>query len=314
MGRILITGSNGQLGQCLYSEYLRQNYVAELSNIIDEKGRYGLKNTYMFLGHNELDITDEKSIKEALEGFKPDIVINCAAYTNSNKAEEPSEWKKVYSVNMDGVSNLAKCCDHCGVFLIHISTDYVFDGKKRTPYTEDDKPNPLNTYGKSKLLGEMAISDVMHQKNYLIFRTSWLYSEYGNNFLTKMIKKIDGNENTQVVCDTIGSPTYAMDLAKFLIEICENRLYEGKSGIYNFSNLGSTTWYDLAKRIEMYRNGRDTHLISPCLCDTYETKAEKPCYSVLSIEKTLRDFSEIIIPNWDESLRVCIEKILIDKK
>lgn len=293
--KVAIIGGNGQLGQCISKDL----YNRAKENMVN--------NEYVFLGHNDIDISWKDSVKEVLSGIKPDIIINCAAYTNVDKAEQADESDIAKEVNMDGPIYLARYCEKNNVFLIHISTDFVFNGAKHQPYKEYDVPIPLSVYGTTKYLGENGIRGTM-SSNYLIFRTSWLYSEFGNNFVKKMADRIDNGTFTQVVCDQIGSPTYAMDLAHFLVEICEFKLYEGKMGIYHFANGGYTTWYDLAKRIEIYRKGKDDGIINPWFSFQYGTMAERPIYSVLDNTKVQEDFG-YHIPYWSDSLEKCVDNI-----
>lgn len=295
---ILVTGGDGQLATCI--KQVTQN---------------NKKHKYIFMSKNELDITNIDEIENIFEQYNFDLIINCAAYTNVDKA--PEELDKVYSINEIGPLNLTVCARHYGAKIIHISTDFVFDGEKNTPYREIDKTNPLSVYGGSKLAGEEAI---MKFDNAMVIRTSWLYSEYGNNFFKKMISLILENNKTYVVNDQVGTPTYAMDLANFLCYFIENYYDRFENKIFHFSNEGCCSWYDFAKAIEFYllRNSKDlliNNLINPISSYEYQAMSKKmlelrPSYSVLSkteIKKTYK----WPINHWLQSLYNCIDRYLL---
>lgn len=284
--RILITGANGQLGQCFINEVMRQE----------------VKNDYYFTDVLDLDITEKKSIENYVAEKGIDIIVNCAAYTNVEKAEEVSEKDKVYNINCKGVQNLAEVCSDRELFLMQISTDFVFNGDKNTPYDENDACAPINMYGWSKYFGE---NETFWCENHMIIRTAWLYSEYGNNFFKTMLKRINEHTDTTVVSDQIGTPTYARDLARFIIFILEkDNIYEHK-GIYHFTNQGCASWYDFAASIEKFTTSKIEY-IKPCLTKDYKTMAERPKYSVLGKERLNEfDFKQ---RHWMEALCECIDK------
>lgn len=284
---VLITGGNSQLAQCI-KRLVNDGHVSD---------------NYIFVGHDEVDITTS-SVKDALDKYNPEVVVNCAAYTNAEKAEEDSECN---AINFGGTANLAINCSERNIKLIHISTDYVFDGEKNTPYTTEDKPNPLNKYGFSKWLGEAIVTE----RGGIVIRTSWLYSEYGKNFFKTMYEHIRRHELTKVVSDQVGTPTYAHDLAWAIANIIEYRKYEEKSGIYQFSNEGVASWYDFAFAIEvLFKKGK---IIAPptivsCATDDYPHKATRPKYSVMDKSKFYKDFGESAKRHWIDALIECFNK------
>ncbi len=273
---ILVTGANGQLG-------------TEIRVINHKKGRY------FFTDIDELDITNKGAIIEFVKENHIQIIINCAAYTQVDKAE--NEMDKADLINHKAVKNLAEVCTLYNIFLIHISTDYVFDGQKNLPYKEIDTTNPLSVYGKTKLAGEKAVKNICNA--YLIIRTSWLYSVYGNNFV-KTIQRLSAEKNElKVVFDQVGTPTNAADLADFIVFMIHEELYQNKQDIYHFSNEGVCSWYDFAKEIVDF-SGNEC-LVNPCYSDEYPTKATRPVYAVLDKTKLKKDFG-YNIPYWRESL------------
>ncbi|MBO7048750.1 MAG: dTDP-4-dehydrorhamnose reductase [Spirochaetia bacterium] len=282
---ILITGANGQLGN-------------EIHNLEKDS-----KNNYFFTSRENLDITDKGRIQKYISDNRIEIIINCAAYTAVEKAEE--EFKRADLVNHIAVKNLAEVSKENSVFLIHISTDYVFGGVGNLPYKEDDIANPLGIYGKTKFAGEQAIKDIGCKA--LIIRTAWLYSSFGNNFVKTMIRLISEKESIKVVYDQIGSPTYAGDLAKIIIDIVETRKYIDNEGIYHFTNEGVISWYDFAVEIANQVNNIKCRIL-PCRSDEFPTKVKRPAYSVLDKAKIKETFN-IDIPYWKESLTKCIKKI-----
>ncbi|PKV48769.1 dTDP-4-dehydrorhamnose reductase [Aquimarina sp. MAR_2010_214] len=273
---ILITGSSGQLGQCI--EKIKKNYP-------------GLQ--LHFASSKELDITKKEEIQRFFEGKSFNFVVNCAAYTNVEQAEKAPE--KAFLVNATGVLNIAQVCKEYDTTFIHISTDYVFDGSKETPYLEEDIPNPINEYGKSKLSGEQYIQEILEK--YFIIRTSWLYSEFGHNFFKTIVKKSETETELMITTFETGTPTNANDLAKFILDLIVNN--NQKHGIYNFSNLGEATWYDFAKEI-LRISGKLEYIILK-KTDNYATFAERPKYSVLMKQKLENTF-DLSILTWEESL------------
>lgn len=281
---ILITGANGQLG-------------SEFNQI---KGEYeGFD--FFFTGSIELDICNLKAVENFVAKNNIDIIVNCAAYTNVDKAESEENLSK--KVNAEGVWNLVKAINKVGGKIIQISTDYVFNGNQFLPYSEIDKTSPIGIYGKSKYQGEKAIlnSDV----NGIVIRTSWLYSSFGNNFVKTMLRLGNEKEEIGVIFDQIGSPTYAKDLAKVCLEILnENKILNTKGKVYHFSNEGVASWYDFAESI-MEFGGRKCK-IKPIETTEYPTPAKRPFFTVLNKKKIKTDFN-IEIPYWRVSLKKCVE-------
>lgn len=285
MIRCLVTGANGQLG----SEMRRLSEIAA--------------NEYLFTDIDELDITSKEATKEYILEHRPNVIVNCAAYTKVDAAED--DTAVAYSVNASAAENLALAAKEVGATLIHISTDYVFDGESNTPYTEECLPCPKSVYGKSKLDGEKKVEE--SGCNYLIIRTSWLYSEYGSNFLKTIIRLGAQNPSIKVVFDQVGTPTYAGDLAMAIFSIIETQQLDGKSGTYHFSNEGVCSWYDFA--VEIIRAvGIAECRVLPCHSNEFPTRAQRPKYSVLDKSK-IKEVFGIDIPHWRESLNYCIERL-----
>lgn len=285
MLNILITGANGQLG----------NELRVLGA--------GSANNYIYTDVAELDITDAGAVGTFVASHNTDIIVNCAAYTNVERAEE--DEATAYAINCTAVANLAAAAAAQGAVLIHISTDYVFGGKGNTPYCEDAATAPLGVYGRTKLAGERAA--MQSGCHCLIFRTAWLYSEYGHNFLKTMLKLTAERPELKVVCDQTGTPTYAADLARAVFDIIENGKYSGNDGIYHFTNEGVCSWYDFAYEIAAAA-GNSACKISPCRSDEYPSKVERPAYSVLDKSKYKRTFGAPI-PHWREAMKECIRRI-----
>jgi dTDP-4-dehydrorhamnose reductase len=273
--KILITGAGGQLGKCF------RKAAASYP---------GLDITYTT--SEDLDLSQFAVVAAYLRREKFDIVINCAAYTNVEQAEKEQEM--AYFINGESVKNLANECEDNGCTLFHISTDYVFNGEKNSPYTEEDATDPINVYGASKLLGEEYIKQ--HSSRYLIFRTSWLYSDIGKNFFNTIKAKAEAGESLNITTSQKGTPTNAYDLAAFILNIIANKKIV--FGLYHYSNLGEATWYDFAKEILKLMNS-DTVLNEN---NDFKTLATRPAYSVLSKEKTQKTFEIPILP-WKESLQ-----------
>ncbi len=278
MANILVTGANGQLG----SELKKRSFSA-----LDE---------VYFTDVADLDITDYNAVERFLKDNEIDTIINCAAYTSVEGAEDESE--QATRINAEAVNNLAKAAWKEDCLLIHISTDYVFDGKSTTPYTEKDKPCPGNVYGKTKLAGEQLIlkSGCFH----IIIRTSWLYSGFGHNFVKTMLRLADERPEIQVVSDQFGTPTYAADLAGFLVDLMANEERIEYQGIYHYSNEGECSWCDFAKEI-MRLTGKKCKVV-PVSTAEYPVKALRPAYSVLDKTKIKNTFG-ITIPEWKEALK-----------
>ena len=280
---VLVTGANGQLGQAIQS-------ISDKHPNIDFK----------FCTSSDLDITSKENCELVFTKFKPNYCINAAAYTAVDKAESESE--KAHLINVIGAKNLAEVCKELSTILLHVSTDFVFDGTKTTPYLETDIPNPTGVYGQTKLDGEKAIQETFD--NYFIIRTSWVYSQFGNNFMKTMLRLASERDSLTVVSDQIGTPTNAVDLAEVLIKIissCHSELVsESHYGIYNYSNEGQCSWYDFAKKIFEVNNISIN--LQPIPTSAYPTPAKRPAYSVLDKSKIKETFA-IEIKNWEESLK-----------
>lgn len=274
---VLVTGANGQLGQSL--QYISSQYP----NL-----------EFHFYASSELDITNEFNIKEVFSLIKPNFCINAAAYTAVDKAE--AETEKATLVNVTGAKKLAKVCNEFATTLIHVSTDFVFDGLKDSPYTEEDATNPQGVYGKTKREGEIEI--IKNLKHYFIVRTSWLYSSFGNNFMKTMLKLSKERDKLNVVNDQIGTPTHAVDLAQALAKI----VLSGSQnyGIYHYSNEGSASWYGFAK--EIFNINNTIIDLNPIPTSEFPTPAMRPKYSVLDKSKIKAEF-DISINGWDHSLK-----------
>ena len=286
--RILVTGSNGQLG-------------SEMVALQAQEAHYQWFN----FDRDELDITDKNAVEQFVVNNKIDGIINCAAYTNVDKAEE--DVALCYKVNRDAPQYLAQAIEKVGGFIIHISTDYVFDGTNNIPYTEQDKPNPVTIYGKSKIEGEQYVCESC--KQHVIIRTAWVYSSYGKNFVKTMIKLGEEKPSLGVIFDQIGSPTYARDLAKAIITIVNQGI---KPGIYNFSNEGVISWYDFTKHIHQLANITSCK-VAPIHTADYPTLAQRPHFSVLDKTK-IKNTYNIEIPYWRDSLEECIQLLEQQKK
>jgi dTDP-4-dehydrorhamnose reductase len=276
---IIITGSNGQLAQCF------KNLNMGLT---------------LFLSREECDITNLQNLKQIIQKYKPEFVINCAAYTAVDLAEKDNE--QAYYINKLGPKNLATLSKDFNYKLIHISTDYVFDGKKNTPYEESDLAEPQNFYGKSKLSGELEI--MQHTPSYYIIRSSWLYSEFNNNFVKNIYKLLQMKESLNVVNDQIGGPTYAHDLAMAIQAIILSPTHH--FGIYHYSNQGICSRFDLAVTIKNYFNLKCQ--VNPIYSHEYPLLAKRPAYSALSTNKIQNTFG-IKIPHFHESLYKCLNNL-----
>ncbi len=286
---ILVTGSNGQLGRSFQS----------ISSLYPDY-------QFSFTNRNEIDLSDPASIKQYFHNNHYDLIINCAAYTAVDKAEEEQELAD--SINHKAVKQLAEIAKAHQSLLIHISTDYVFDGTSYKPYIETAPINPQNIYGSSKLKGEQAIQAIM--PNAIIIRTSWVYSEFGNNFVKTMLKLGTEREQLNVIFDQIGSPTYAKDLAHCILQIVNfynKKAFSNNTNevpIYHFSNEGICSWYDFAKAI--FEQSNTTCSVYPLETKEYPTPAKRPHYSVLNKTKIKQNFN-LTIPYWKDSLHSCIK-------
>ena len=283
---ILVTGANGQLGR----EMQRLSAVSP--------------NNYTFTDVAELDVTDAGAVRQAVAQTRAEVIVNCAAYTNVERAEEDEEAAD--RLNRGAAENLARAAEANGATLIHVSTDYVFDGTAHLPYTEDAPTAPLGVYGRTKLAGERAVAE--SGCKYLTFRTAWLYSEYGNNSLKTMLRLTAEKERLNVVFDQAGTPTYAGDLAMTIFSIVEGGYFAGNEGLYHFSNEGVASWYDFAAEIAAAA-GHDKCRIRPCRTAEFPTKAARPAYSVLDKSKIKETFG-LEIPHWRESMLYCLKNML----
>tara|TARA_R110002096_G_C14658100_1_gene727272 strand:- start:8753 stop:9610 length:858 start_codon:yes stop_codon:yes gene_type:complete len=284
MTTILITGGTGQLASC----------------IKDVEKQYDDLNV-IYTDYLELDICDLNQIQIFFKS-NPQInyCINCAAYTAVDKAE--AEAEKTFEINATGAKNLAQVCNEHGAILIHVSTDFVFDGEKNKPYTETDLANPISVYGASKLQGEVEIQQAL--KEHFIIRTSWLYSEHGNNFMKTMLRLAETRDEISVVNDQIGTPTYAGDLANVILKIISSN--DKNFGLFHYSNEGVASWYDFAKAI--FEESSITIEVNPINTEAYPTPAKRPVFSVLDKTK-IKKFLQTKIPYWRDSLIKNLEKL-----
>jgi dTDP-4-dehydrorhamnose reductase len=280
---ILITGCNGQLGNEI--QLLQAQYA---------------QHTWLNTDVNELDITDKAAIERFVEANEIDGIVNCAAYTAVDKAESDPQLAR--KLNADAPAFLAEAVAKRGGWMVQVSTDYVFNGTKHTPYVETDEPCPNSIYGQTKLEGEQAVSKLC--TNAMIIRTAWLYSEFGNNFVKTMIRLGREREQLGVIFDQVGTPTYARDLATAIMTAIDKGI---KPGVYHFSNEGVTSWYDFTKSIHRLA-GINTCQVSPLHTAEYPTPACRPAYSVLDKTK-IKAAYDIEIPHWEESLAKCIAKL-----
>ena len=280
---ILITGANGQVGREF--QQLQNNFPSY---------------TFLFVTKAELSIIDENAVVAFFKKNKIAVCINCAAYTAVDKAEQERELAT--ATNAIAVGYLAKACKANNVLFIHISTDYVFDGTATTPYQTNDKTNPVNFYGSTKLAGE--INAVKENEDSLLIRTAWVYSSFGNNFVKTMMRLMNERVSIGVVNDQWGAPTYAADLAEAIMKIIATE--NPAAGIYHYTNAGNITWFDFAK--EIAETIQTKCIVNPIITTQFPTPAARPSYSVLDTKKIENTF-QIQIPEWKESLHKCIKSI-----
>lgn len=281
MATIIVTGSKGQLGQ-------------ELQRLAPAFPSY----TFHFFDREEMDIADSEQVLRTFASLKPAFCINCAAYTAVDKAE--SEQDTAYAINAEGTKNLAVASKEQGARFLHISTDYVFNGRGEEPYKEEDPTDPVNLYGASKLKGEQLAREV--NPDSVVIRTSWVYSSFGNNFVKTMLRLMQSRTEISVVADQVGSPTYAADLAEAIIQIVSSGKWN--SGVYHYSNEGVINWHQFASEIQRY-----THLnctVHPITTEQYPTPARRPKYSVMDKEKIQRVYGFTLVP-WRSSLYRCLD-------
>jgi dTDP-4-dehydrorhamnose reductase len=281
---VIVIGGSGQLGECLKEVVLMTEQTFD----------------FVFLSRTELDFVNERQTEAIFEEYKPVYCINCAAYTAVDHAEEDQE--NAFEINEFAVKRLAESCLKYSTTLIHMSTDFVFDGSSSIPLTETQAASPINVYGLSKLKGEEMIQLAM--KQFYVIRTSWLYSEKAGNFVKTMLKLAQSRNELTVIYDQVGTPTYAMDLAKVIITIIQNdpKLY----GLYHYSNEGVASWYDFAKAI--FEFAEIEMKVVPVASSAFVTKAKRPHYSVLDKTK-IKAALGIEIPYWRESLNQCIQNL-----
>lgn len=284
MANILVTGANGQLG----SELRKIGFT-----VLDE---------VFFTDVAELDITDYKAVSEFVKKNEIDTIINCAAYTAVDRAEDEPELAA--RINTEAVANLAKVAAKEDCLLIHVSTDYVFDGTAAKPYTEKSKTCPVSVYGRTKLAGEEAI--LKSGCFYIIIRTAWLYSAFGNNFVKTILRLAGERPEINVVSDQLGTPTFAEDLARAIVKIMDNESRGENEGIYHYSNDGICSWYDFATEI-VKQSGLKCQ-VKPVTTAEYPTKTRRPAYSVLDKTKIKKVF-EVEVPAWQEALQRCMKEL-----
>ena len=291
MTNILVTGSGGQLGSEL--QYLVKNQLFDVTDM-----------TFFFMNKNSLDVTDHQMVREFAISNAIDIIINCAAYTAVDKAEE--NLVLADALNREAVKYLAKIALENNIGLIHISTDYVYDGTSHRPYTEEDSSNPQGIYSKTKLAGEEEIRQI-NPANTIIIRTSWVYSSFGSNFVKTMLKLCEEKDELDLISDQVGTPTYARDLAKAILHIIQHpNKSQNNVEIYHFSNEGGCSWYDFAKTI--FELSHIECKVNPIDTEEYPTPAKRPYYSLLSKSKIKKDY-QMTIPYWRDSLKECLHAI-----
>lgn len=291
---ILVTGANGMLGNAIQNvaKNSKDNYI--FTDICD--------------GYQKLDITNIEDVREAIRVNNIQCIINCAAWTNVDKAESAGEIVEI--LNAIAPENLAIAMKEVNGLLVHVSTDYVFGGDPyNTPCKEEQKGTPTGVYGLTKLHGEQKIQ--ASGAKYIIVRTAWLYGEYGHNFVKTMINLTGTKPELKVVFDQCGTPTYAVDLANAIFDIVENRKYEGNTGIYHFSNEGVCSWYDFAIKIAELANNKNCN-IQPCHSEEFPSPVKRPAYSVFDKTKIKETFG-VKVPYWVDSLKVCMVNLLNNK-
>jgi dTDP-4-dehydrorhamnose reductase len=285
--KILITGKNGQLGKSIHKRVTNNEQTDE----------------FVFVGREELDLSSTDSITSYFNHNNFDIIINCAAHTAVDKAEE--EAVLANQINHLAVAQLTQIAKTQQAKLIHISTDYVFDGESDKPYSETDVTNPINIYGKTKLAGEQALKEIM-PTDAIIIRTSWVYSEYGNNFVKTMLRLGQERDELSVVSDQIGSPTYATDLANAILDTMQNKTFKEvgqETQVYHYSNSGEISWYEFAKEIFEMADIQCSAI--PITTEQYPTPAKRPKNTLMNKDKIVETFS-VNIPDWKESLNTCM--------
>lgn len=308
---VLVTGANGQLGNemRIVTKGSKDKYI--FTDVCDEHPEsievlHKLAGIDVDTTTTKLDITNLDAIRQMVKANNVKVIVNCAAWTNVDGAEDPEKYNLVELLNAKAPENLATAMKEVGGLLVHISTDYVFGGDPyNTPCKEDQKGTPTGVYGLTKMHGEQKIQ--VTGINYLIFRTAWLYSEFGKNFVKTMLSLTATKPQLKVVFDQVGTPTYAYDLAKAIFDIIRNRKFEGNTGIYHYSNEGVCSWFDFTKMIAEYSDQKSCD-IQPCHSDEFPSPVQRPSYSVLDKSKVKEAFG-IRVPYWTESLKQCIQNI-----
>jgi dTDP-4-dehydrorhamnose reductase len=283
---ILVLGAGGQLGRCLK----KVSFDKKVTNI-------------NFPNESDGNILDNSALEALFQRVSPQYVVNCAAYTAVDKAEDEIELCR--KINKDGATNIAKLCKQYGAIMVHVSTDFVFKGSVPELMNEDSIADPVNVYGITKLEGEVEITNILQE--YFILRTSWLYSEYGNNFVKTMLKLGVDRKELSVIVDQIGTPTYAIDLAAAILEIIASR--KNEYGIYHYSNEGVTSWYDFA--VAVFALSKNPIQVMPILTSEYPTRAIRPKFTVMDKGKIKRTFN-LRVPYWRDSLELCIRNLGLD--
>jgi len=290
--KIIVLGCKGQLGRCLNDQLVNTDHEV------------------IFTSREQIDITDFEQTKNQILKISPELIINSTAYTAVDKAEE--DFEKADLINHLGVQNISEICHQLGCWLIHVSTDYVFDGNSNIPYKEDDKTNPQCVYGKTKLKGELAIqaSGCKH----IILRTSWVFSEYGNNFLKTMLRLGADRDELSIVGDQIGCPTYAQDIARSIVEIVPKLNSRKDNGIFHFCGDQSCSWYDFANVIfdqAMTSNSKIPSIVNAIATSAYPTPAKRPAFSVLDCSKFKNHFG-MHPSNWHNGIGKAISKLKLE--
>lgn len=307
----LVTGANGQLGNemRIVTKGSKDKYI--FTDVCDEHPE-SIEMLHKLAGEDvdtstiKLDITNLDTIRKMVKENDVKVIVNCAAWTNVDGAEDPEKYALVEKLNATAPENLAIAMKEARGLLIHISTDYVFGGDPyNTPCREDQKGTPMGVYGLTKLHGEQSIQKT--GVNYLIFRTAWLYSEFGKNFVKTMLNLTATKPQLKVVFDQVGTPTYAYDLAAAIFDIIDNRKFEGNSGIYHYSNEGVCSWFDFTKMIAEYACNTECD-IQPCHSDEFPSPVKRPAFSVLDKSK-VKETMGINIPYWISSLVVCLNNL-----
>ena len=294
---ILVTGANGQLGNemRIVTKGSKDKYI--FTDVVEIEGQ---ETTI-------LDITNLEAIRKMVKDYDVKVIVNCAAYTNVDKAETDQEFCEL--LNAKAPENLAVAMKEVDGLLVHVSTDYVFGGDPyNTPCKEDQKGTPTGVYGLTKLHGEQNIQK--SGVDYLVFRTAWLYSEFGKNFVKTMMNLTSTKPQLKVVFDQVGTPTYAFDLASAIFDIVENRKYQSNTGIYHYSNEGVTSWYDFTKMIAEIAGNKDCD-IEPCHSEEFPSPVKRPAFSVLDKSKVKKTFG-LNVPYWTDSLKKCMNNLMKD--